>query len=176
MLCAAKEIDAPFAVINSDDFYGRGSYSLLHDALIRDGFSAAMVGFALGNTLTENGTVNRGICKLKDGMLAGVVEHEGIDRSSGIPLDTVVSMNMWGFLPSFLDRLDDSLRAFLRDMKNPLKDEIYLPFVVDEEIRAGRLSVQVLKTAEQWYGVTYRSDAEALRAAIADMTRKGLYS
>ena len=175
VLCAAGEIDAPFAVINSDDFYGRDSYRVLHDALVKDDFSAAMVGFALGNTLTENGTVNRGVCEVRNGMLAGVVEREGIDRSSGIPLDTIVSMNMWGFRPDFLDRLDAALRAFLPNMKNPLKDEIYLPFVVDEEIRAGRMRVEVLTTAEQWYGVTYRSDADALRAAIARMIKEGLY-
>ena len=175
VLCAREEIDAPFAVINSDDFYGRGSYAILHEALCDDGLSAAMVGFRLGKTLTENGTVNRGICDVRDGLLAGVCEREGIDRNSGIPLDTVVSMNMWGFRPDFLDRLDEALRRFLSDMKNPLKDEIYLPFVVDEEIRAGRLSVKVLTTPEQWYGVTYRSDADALREAIARMTREGIY-
>ena len=175
VLCAASEIDAPFAVINSDDFYGRDSYRVLHDALVKDDFSAAMVGFSLGKTLTENGTVNRGVCKVENGMLAGVVEHEGLDRTSGIPLDTIVSMNMWGFRPEFLDRLDSALRSFLPNMNNPLKDEIYLPFVVDEEIRAGRMTVEVLTTSEQWYGVTYRSDAEALRAAIADMIKEGLY-
>ena len=175
VLSAAKEIDAPFAVINSDDFYGRRSYAILHDALVREETEAAMVGFALGKTLTENGTVNRGVCEVKDGRLLGVVEHEGLDRNSGVPLDTVVSMNMWGFRPEFLLRLDSALRAFLPNMKNPLRDELYLPFVVDEEIRAGRLSVDVLTTPEQWYGVTYRSDAEALRAAIADMIKEGLY-
>ena len=175
VLCAASEIDAPFAVINSDDFYGRESYRILHEALVDDGLSAAMVGFRLGNTLTENGTVNRGICEVRDGMLAGVRECEGIDRASGIPLDTIVSMNMWGFRPDFLGALDAAFRAFLSNMKDPLKQEIYLPFAVDEEIRAGRLAVKVLTTPAQWYGVTYRSDAEALRRAIAKMTEEGLY-
>ncbi len=175
VLSAANEIDAPFAVINSDDFYGRRSYAILHDALVREETEAAMVGFALGKTLTENGTVNRGVCEVRDGKLIGVTEREGIDRESGIPLDTVVSMNMWGFRPEFLSRLDRALRAFLPSMKNPLKDELYLPFVVDEEIRAGRLSVDVLMTPEQWYGVTYRSDADTLRAAIATMMKEGLY-
>ena len=175
VLCAREEIDAPFAVINSDDFYGRGSYAILHEALVDDSLSAAMVGFRLGKTLTENGTVNRGICEVKDGMLLGVCEREGIDRSSGFPLDTIVSMNMWGFRPDFLDRLGEAFERFLSNMKNPLKDEIYLPFVVDEELRAGRLSVKVLATPEQWYGVTYRSDAQTLRAAIAKMTKEGIY-
>ena len=175
VLCARDEIDAPFAVINSDDFYGRGSYAILHEALCADELSAAMVGFELGKTLTENGTVNRGICDVRAGVLCGVREREGIDKSSGIPLDTIVSMNMWGFRPDFLDRLGEAFESFLGSMKNPLKDEIYLPFVVDEEIRAGRLSVKVLTTPEQWYGVTYRSDAEALREAIAKMTKDGIY-
>ncbi len=175
VLCARDEIDAPFAVINSDDFYGRESYRILHAALTDGNLSAAMVGFRLGKTLTENGTVNRGVCEVKDGVLLGVREHEGIDKSSGIPLDTVVSMNMWGFRPDFLDCLGAALERFLSNMKNPLKDEIYLPFVVDEEIRAGRLSVKVLTTSEQWYGVTYRQDAEALRNAIAKMTNDGIY-
>jgi hypothetical protein len=82
---------------------------------------------------------------------------------------------MWGFRPDFLDRLGAAFERFLSDMKNPLKDEIYLPFVVDEELRAGRLSVKVLATPEQWYGVTYRSDADALREAIAKMTKEGIY-
>ena len=175
VLCAQKEIDAPFAVINSDDFYGRESYRILHSALTGEGFSAAMVGFALGKTLTENGTVNRGICEVRDRHLVGVCEREGIDKNSGIPLDTIVSMNMWGFRPDFLDRLGEAFERFLSSMKNSLKDEIYLPFVVDEEIRGGRLSVEVLQTPEKWYGVTYRSDAEALREAILKMTKEGIY-
>ena len=175
VLCAREEIDAPFAVINSDDFYGRESYRILHDALVADGFSAAMVGFHLGKTLTENGTVNRGICDVQNGILAGVREAEGLDKNCGLPLDTIVSMNMWGFRPDFLDSLDLALRAFLTDMKNPMKDEIYLPFVVDQEIKKGNLAVEVLTTPEQWFGVTYRSDAQALRLAIAKMTQEGFY-
>ncbi len=175
VLCAASEIDAPFAVINSDDFYGHDSYRVLHDALTEDPSTAAMVGFRLGNTLTDNGTVNRGVCTVENGYLATVREVEGIDRASGIPLNTIVSMNMWGFPPAFLSRLDAALRDFLPNMKNPLKDEIYLPFVVDDEIRAGKLAVRVLESPEQWYGVTYREDAEALRAAIAKMIKEGRY-
>ena len=175
VLSARDEIDAPFAVINSDDFYGRESFRILHGALTDDSLSAAMVGFRLGKTLTENGTVNRGICEVKDGMLLGVCEREGIDRESGIPLDAIVSMNMWGFRPDFLDSLEGAFERFLWGMKDPLRDEIYLPFVVDEEIRARRLSVRVLTTPEQWYGVTYRQDAESLRKAIAEMIKSGIY-
>ena len=175
VLSARDEINAPFAVINSDDFYGRESFRILHGALTDEALSAAMIGFRIGNTLTENGTVNRGICEVRDGMLLGVREREGIDGQSGIPLDTVVSMNMWGFRPDFLDSLEDALERFLASMKDPLRDEIYLPFVVNEELRAHRLSVRVLTTPEQWYGVTYREDAETLRGAIAEMTKNGIY-
>jgi dTDP-glucose pyrophosphorylase len=175
VLSAAGAIDAPFAVINSDDFYGAGSYRLLHDELTADSLSAVMIGFRLGNTLTENGTVNRGICRVERGCLAGVTEREGIDRGSGIPLDTVVSMNMWGFCPDFLPMLEEALVAFLPAMRDPLKDELYLPSVVDSMIRADRLSVKVLISPEQWYGVTYREDADALREAIRNMIKEGRY-
>ena len=175
VLVARDTVEGPFAVINSDDFYGRGSFVLLNRAL-RAGSTAAMVGYPLENTLTENGTVNRGICRVADGKLIGVTEAEGIDRNSGYPAGTVVSMNMWGFTPDFFDVLEAGFTDFLSSMKNPLKDEYYLPFAVDAEIRAGRMSVDVLKTDEQWYGVTYREDAAVLRRAIADMHRRGLYS
>jgi hypothetical protein len=134
-----------------------------------------MIGFRLGNTLTENGTVNRGICRVERGCLAGVTEREGIDRGSGIPLDTVVSMNMWGFCPDFLPMLEEALVSFLPAMRDPLKDELYLPSVVDSMIRADRLSVKVLISPEQWYGVTYREDADALREAIRNMIKEGRY-
>ena len=134
-----------------------------------------MVGYRLGNTLSETGTVNRGICTVKDGFLSGIVERCGIDKNSGIPLDAVVSMNMWGFRPDFVSRLDSELRVFLPAMKDPLKDELYLPGVVDGAIRDGSLSVRVLDTPEKWYGVTYREDAASLRAAIAGMIAGGKY-
>ena len=173
--CAREYLDAPFAVINSDDFYGGGAYRVLFDALRSPDLSACMVGYRLGNTLSETGTVNRGVCTVKDGLLSGIEERCGIDKNSGVPLDAVVSMNMWGFRPDFTERLDRDLRAFLPAMKDPLKDELYLPGSVDGAIRDGSLSVRVLKTEEQWYGVTYREDAASLRAAIARLTAEGRY-
>ena len=173
--CAREHLDAPFAVVNSDDFYGGASYLALADALTSPDLSACMVGYRLGNTLSETGTVNRGICTVKDGLLTGIEERCGIDKNSGVPLDTVVSMNMWGFRPDFVARLDSELRAFLPAMKDPLKDELYLPGVVDGAIKDGSLSVRVLDTPEKWYGVTYREDAAALRAAIAGMIAAGKY-
>ncbi len=173
--CAREYLDVPFGVVNSDDFYGGGSYRALADALSSPDLSACMVGYRLGNTLSETGTVNRGICTIENGVLTGIEERCGIDKNSGVPLDTVVSMNMWGFRSDFTARLDADLRAFLPAMKDPLKDELYLPGVVDGAIRDGSLSVRVLETPEKWYGVTYREDAASLRAAIAKMTAEGKY-
>ena len=173
--CAREHLDTPFAVVNSDDFYGGDSYRVLADALTSPDLSACMVGYRLGNTLSETGTVNRGVCTVKNGLLSGIEERCGIDRNSGIPLDTVVSMNMWGFRSDFVSRLETELRAFLPSMKDPLKDELYLPGVVDGAIHDGSLSVRVLSTSEKWYGVTYREDAASLRAAIAQMIAEGKY-
>lgn len=173
--CAREYLDAPFAVVNSDDFYGGLSYRVLFDALTSPDLSACMIGFRLKNTLSETGTVNRGICAVSHGFLTGIEERSGLDKNSGVPLDTVVSMNMWGFRPDFVSRLDSELRVFLPSMRDPLKDELYLPGVVDGAIRDGTLSVRVLDTPEKWYGVTYREDAAALRAAIAKMIADGKY-
>ena len=173
--CAREHLDGPFAVVNSDDFYGGGSYRVLYGALTDPALSACMVGYRLGNTLSETGTVNRGVCTVKNGLLAGIEERFGLDKNSGVPLDTVVSMNMWGFRSDFTLRLDRDLRAFLPVMKDPLKDELYLPGCVDEAIRDGSLSVKVLDTPEKWYGVTYREDAASLRQAIAGMIAEGKY-
>ena len=173
--CAKKYLTDPFAVINSDDFYGGDSYVVLHDALVDPALSACMVGFAFGKTLSETGTVNRGICTVRDGLLCDVLERCGIDANSGIPLDTTVSMNMWGFRPDFTDLLDEALRAFLPTMQDPMKTELYLPGVVDSAIKTGKISVRVLTTHEQWYGVTYREDAGTLRQAIQRMIREGKY-
>lgn len=173
--CAREHLDTPFAVVNSDDFYGAGSYAALADALTSPDFTACMVGYRLGNTLSETGTVNRGICTVSDGYLSGIEETFGIDKNSGIPLDAVVSMNIWGFKPELVGRLEAELRAFLPKMNDPLKDELYLPGVVNDAIRDGSLSVRVIETPEQWYGVTYREDAASLRAAIARMIAEGKY-
>ena len=175
ILCAKDNIPGRFAVINSDDFYGQSGYKVLYDYLAKEN-KTCMVGFTLENTISENGTVNRGICTLdENSYLTGVVETMGIDRNSGIPLDSIVSMNMWGFNHSFLDILDGKLEAFLKNLKNPLKDEVYLPIVVDEEIKAGRDSVKVLRSTDKWYGVTYREDKDMVKNALASLIAEGKY-
>ena len=174
VLAARNAVDTPFAVINADDYYGQISYRLMHDQLVSPS-PYSMVGFALGNTLTESGTVSRGICTVKDGYLEGVVEHTALDKNSGVPLDTVVSMNLWGFGPEIFDALRRDFSAFLDTMPDPMKSEFYLPAVVDREIRERGARYRVLETPERWYGVTYREDAEAVRAALLRMTEEGKY-
>ena len=171
VLCARDLVKTPFAAINADDFYGAGSYKLLHDCLAGGG-GTCMVGFRLGNTLSENGTVSRGVCDVdaEKGILKSVTEMTALDRNSGIPLDTTVSMNMWGFDPSFFDVLDEKFVNFLKANDNPLKGEFYLPFAVDELIRERGEQVKVFTTEDKWYGVTYREDKDEMVAAVRKLT------
>ena len=175
ILCAKEQIKHPFCVINSDDFYGRASFLMVHDFLVSQE-GCCMAGYALGNTLTEMGGVNRGICTLDEqDYLTKVVETMNITRESGIPLDTIVSMNMWGLTTDILDLLEEDFHRFTREMTNPLKEEHYLPTFMDDMIGKGKARVKVLHSPAKWHGVTYRQDAEALRAAIRDMIAQGIY-
>ena len=175
LLCAKDQIRAPFCILNSDDFYGRASFELVHDHLL-NGKGWCMAGYELGNTLSDLGGVNRGICEVgEDGMLRRIVETMNITRESGYPDDTVVSMNMWGLTTDILPMLEEDFTRFMAEMKNPVKDEHYLPTFIDDMIRAGKASVKVIRTPAKWHGVTYQADAEALRAAIADMYARGVY-
>ncbi len=171
---ARHAVDTPFAVINADDYYGQASYGLIHEQLVSPS-PFCMVGFALGNTLTESGTVSRGICTVENGYLRGVVEHTALDKNSGVPLDTIVSMNLWGFGPEIFASLEEGLCRFLDTMPDPLRSEYYLPAVVDREIRERGARYRVLETPERWYGVTYREDADGVRAALLKMTEEGKY-
>ena len=175
ILCAEDKIDTSFAVINADDFYGQSSYKIINDNLSTGG-GMCMVGYKLGNTLTENGTVSRGVCVAENGLLKSVTEHTALDKNSGIPLDTIVSMNMWGFDHSVFDALNKSFEVFLKNLSNPLKEEFFLPFVIDDMIKTGGTKVKVLNTDERWYGVTYREDAESVRKAVKQMMKEGLYN
>jgi NDP-sugar pyrophosphorylase family protein len=175
ILCAKEQIKHPFCVINSDDFYGRASFEMVHDFLVTQE-GCCMAGYALGNTLTEMGGVNRGVCTIDENdFLTKVVETLNITRESGIPLDTIVSMNMWGLTPDILGLLEEDFLRFTKEMTNPLKEEHYLPTFIDDMIGKGKTRVKVLHTPAKWHGVTYRQDAEALRAAIAEMIAKGIY-
>lgn len=187
---------APYAVINADDFYGREAFQKIYDFLTnaQDGekMDLAMVGYQVGNTVTENGTVARGVCETKNGMLTRVVERTKIarleDGSIGytedegetwvhLAPDTPVSMQLWGFTPGFTAGLEEEMGNFFRETlpQNPLKGELFLPFVVNSMVEQNRAQVRVLETGDKWYGVTYRVDKPSVVNALAAMTEEGKY-
>ena len=197
VLCAADAVDgAPFAAINADDYYGKEAYqkiyNFLETAQDTDKYAYCMVAYNMGNTVTENGSVARGICQTdEDGYLTSVTERTRIEQYEGgihyigddgeswvdTPADTPVSMNMWGFTGSFMEELKAYFPAFLeKDMpKNPQKAEMFLPSVVSFLIEGGKATVKVLRTADKWYGVTYAADKPAVIAALKNLTQQGLY-
>ena len=195
VLCARDEIgDAPFAVINSDDYYGKSAFRAIYDFLCgaADGerYSYAMVGYQLGNTVTDSGSVSRGICQTdENGMLVAVTERTKIEKYPGgiryadgdgwvdVAADTPVSMNMWGYTPSFLRELERRFPVFLEQEvpNNPAKAEIYLPMTVAQLLQEGKAQVKVLRTADKWYGVTYAADKPMVVAALAEMAKQGKY-
>ena len=187
--------DAPYAVINADDFYGREAFEKMYAFLkaAKDGekLDFSMVGFYLKNTVTEHGSVSRGVCQTREGMLEGIVERTRIERREDgiaytedegrtwVPLapDTVVSMNFWGFTPGFTGALERDFRRFFQEdvPGNPLKAEFFLPFVVNDLLSQGKAQVSVLSSADKWYGVTYQQDKETVVQAIGEMTQAGIY-
>ncbi len=201
VLSARNLLNGPFAVINADDFYGREAFLRMYNYLCQkdecDGQHAlktpveyAMVGFRLGNTLTENGSVSRGICQTdREGFLSDITEHTKIYRTSaGIVSETesgnvdlseesVTSMNFWGFSIDFVDALRTAFDTFFeKDIPNdPEKAECYLPFVVDEMIQNKRAKVRVLTSEDKWFGVTYREDKPMVSASIAELKQRGVY-
>ncbi|MFT3868240.1 MAG: sugar phosphate nucleotidyltransferase [Nibricoccus sp.] len=182
--CAREAMREPFAVINADDFYGADSFRQLAGFLKNaTGTSAAMVGFHLANTLSENGAVSRGVCQVaSDGALQGVTEHTGIlptevgfgRKFAG---ETIVSMNCWGFTPGIFPRLDERFRTFLTETmpQNPLKAEFYLPGSISDLIARKEAAVKVLPTTSNWFGVTYREDKPRVVAALNALVEKGDY-
>lgn len=174
VLCARDIVKSPFAVINADDFYGQTSYQLIHDELVKNE-NMCMVGYKLGNTITENGTVSRGVCEVENGFLKSVTEHTALDKNSGIPLDKIVSMNMWGLAPDIFPYMEKEFRLFLDERINEPKSECYLPSVVSKRIVEENKPVKVLETAEKWYGVTYREDMDSVREAMEKYINEGLY-
>ena len=196
VLCAEKEIDgAPFAVINSDDYYGKAAFKTIYDRLAKacDGemYDYCMVGYCLGNTVTENGSVSRGVCQVDgNNRLTTIVERTRIEKQGDairftedgevwedLTFDTPVSMNMWGFTPSFLAELKARFPAFLAQKVpgNPMKAEFFLPGTVAELLAEGKVSVEVLRSGDKWYGVTYAADKPQVVAALRAMTEEGRY-
>ena len=197
VLAAAREIDGPFAVINADDYYGKTAFRVLYDYLSRlpenpeDPQPYAMAGFVVKNTLSDNGEVTRGVC-LQDmtGCLQEIHETKGIARRQDgritgvyggetveIDENSLVSMNMWGFTPALLKELARGFEPFLEKAlaEDPLKAEYLLPMVVDELLKAGRATVEVLPTPDAWFGITYGEDKEAVAEEFARMAREGRY-
>lgn len=190
--CAKDAVDGPFAVINSDDYYGPHAYQTIYDFL-KDQPSPheqAMVGYLLKNTVTDNGHVARGICQIQDGYLTNIVERTHIERRpEGIaytedgqtyhPLadNTIVSMNLWGFSREMMDQFTDRFPAFLEEnlSKDPLKCEYFLPAVANAQVQEGLGKIRVLTTDESWYGVTYREDLQSVWDAVARMKEQGIY-
>ena len=193
LACCKGTVNGPFAVINADDFYGRTAFSEIYDFLAAqtDERQYAMVGYRLRNTVTEFGSVARGVCEIRDGMLTGVTERTKIFKKGDhaeytedgehffpLPDDTIVSMNLWGFSAHVLDELWSRMPAFLAEAMrtNPLKCEYFLPFVVNEQLADKTASVRVLPCEESWYGVTYREDLDSVKKAVADMKAEGIYT
>jgi len=192
ILAARDVIREPFAVINADDFYGAEGYRLLHDFLAAPAATEAaapdwaLVGFTLRNTLSDHGSVARGVCRCTaDGQLATVTEHLAIERDGQAAIDTPtgtrfsgderVSMNMWGFTPDIFTVLSQGFRNFLAaNLDNP-KAEYQIPVVVDNQIRAGARRAQVLATSASWCGVTYTADTPQVAAHIAGLVQSGRY-
>ncbi len=195
--CARDLVTDNFAVINADDFYGAETFRHLAEHLSKPNLSGipahhCMVGFRAGNTLTENGTVSRGVCEVgEDGRLIRVTERTKVEkRGRGaayldddgttwieLPFDTIVSMNCWGFTPDLFRHLETELRGFYEAAvpTNPLKCEFYLPFAVQAQMEAGLCDVEVYPTESVWQGVTYQEDKPHVKAAIADLIANGEY-
>lgn len=196
VLSAMGEVDGPFAVINADDYYGSKAYQMMYQYLTThpddEKYRYAMVGYVLKNTLTENGHVARGVCETDEyGMLKEIHERTRIEKREGgvayteddgatwvsLPEDSLVSMNMWGFNQSMMEELKKGFPVFLEENleKNPLKCEYFLPFAVDELVQEKKATVQVLKSEDRWYGVTYKEDKPMVVEAIRRLKKEGLY-
>lgn len=174
VLSARDKVTTPFAVINADDFYGAGAFKTINDHLSKEG-TMCMAGFKLGNTLTDNGTVCRGVCTVENGYLKSVEEHLEIDKSTSLPLDTPVSMNMWGFNTDIFSYLEREFNVFMDNLENPTKAEFLLPVVVDKLIKSGEKQVKVLPVSDKWYGITYREDLPGVKAALKKLCEEGYY-
>lgn len=174
VLCAKDNINTPFAIINADDFYGASSYKLICDHLSTSD-EKCMCGFKLWNTLSENGTVSRGVCDTENGYLKGVTEHTAIDKTTSFAPDTVVSMNMWGLTPDIFDTLEVDFEEFLKEKINVPKSEFFIPSVIDKLIKEKNERVKVITTDEKWYGVTYKEDGDIVKNALKTMKDEGKY-
>lgn len=182
--CARDKVTTPFAVINADDYYGKGAYKKMYEHLKKQQGDFCMVGFRLQNTLTENGTVSRGICEVENGVLKSVTERTKIldckyteDDENWVSLheDCIVSMNMWGFTPDVFKYVENDLKKFFAEKINVPKVEYYLPTVVSNVIESGEKNVSVLVAEDRWYGVTYKEDKQNVVSALGKKIADGEY-
>ncbi len=185
VLAAKKIIDTPFIVINADDYYGKEGFQAVHAYLVNGGKSC-MAGFVLKNTLSDNGGVTRGICKMDgENNLTEVVETKNIVKTAAgaeangtvIDTDSLVSMNMWGLTPEFLTALEEGFEAFFEKEVpgDPLKAEYLIPIFIGEQLKEGKMSVKVLKSNDTWYGMTYHEDVAAVKDSFQKMLESGVY-
>lgn len=193
--CCKDIIDGPFAVINADDYYGVEAFQLIYDYLSTrvDDFKYryTMVGYQIEKTLTENGTVARGVCEVdQNHYLTNIVERTKIKKTPrgaaysedeltwyDLPVKSTVSMNLWGFSKSIMEEISNGMQAFLDEglVSNPLKCEYFIPSVVSRLVEANKATVEVLTTKDQWYGVTYKEDKPVVMKAIQEMKDAGIY-
>lgn len=193
ILCCKDVVDTPFLVINADDYYGKQAYveayKYLTDEACNKEREICMVGFVLKNTLSENGAVTRGVCKVDGaGMLEEIIETKGIEKDGDgavvrtdeeerpIDIESAVSMNMWGLHPDFFDILDNGFTEFLSNIEDgDLKAEYLLPTIIGGLLEDGKLAVKVLESTDKWFGVTYKEDKESVVAAIRNLIEVGVY-
>lgn len=192
VLCAKDQIGGPFMVINADDYYGEDAFKTMYNYLVKStNNTTSMVGYQLVNTLSENGTVSRGVCQVnranhlvKITEISNLQEHNGDigyfdnnDAWYSIPAHTTVSMNCWGFSLDFLDKLEKAFPKYLRQVlkENPVKGEVYLPSMVQELILNKNNKVDVLSTDEKWFGITYPQDKPTVEAALQKFHDEGKY-
>lgn len=184
VLCCKDVVKGPFAILNADDYYGRNAFKEMHDHLLsaKDG-EWCMVAYELGKTISENGSVNRGVCKLKDGYLEKIVETMDIDSNGTyedngkkVTLDkkTPVSMNIWGLTSNIFPFIEKKYEEFLANA-NLMKDEFYIPNVIFQAIDEGLASVKVYTNDDQWYGMTYKEDLDEVKKALNGYVKKGFY-
>ena len=195
VLAARDVLTEPFAVINADDYYGKEAYVKVHDYLVQehaedDMLHICMAGFRLGNTLSDNGSVTRGICHIEDGRLTGVTETHNIYKTADgaeerdeegnfvqkLDVKNLVSMNMWGLTPAFMETLQKGFVEFLGNIpEGDIKKEYLLPEMIDRLIQAGKAQVEVLETKDEWFGVTYQEDQASVQAAFRALTEASVY-
>lgn len=185
VLAAKDLIHTPFIVINADDYYGKEGFRAVHEYLVQGG-KACMAGFVLKNTLSDNGAVTRGVCKMdNENNLTEVEETKNIVKTAAgaeaegrtLDMDSLVSMNMWGLTQDFIKTLEDGFKEFFEKEVpvNPLKSEYLIPIYIGELLAEGKMSVKVLRTNDTWYGMTYKEDVAAVKESFREMLEKGIY-